>query len=77
VRDDASYIPTSTNAVPTLDHFCQVQVGHSPKAPKVLARLPFFIERQVKRFEQSRGFFGGVSAEHSAVDFDGDHLYLH
>src|ERR1035437_9948731 len=34
VRDDASYIPTSTNAVPTLDHFCQVQVGHSPKAPK-------------------------------------------
>src|SRR5665213_3431873 len=34
VRDDALYIPTSTNAVPALDHFWRVQLGHSSLAPK-------------------------------------------
>jgi hypothetical protein len=42
----------------------------------VLARLPFLIERQVKRFDQSRGFFEGIGAEQSSVDFDGYHLLL-
>jgi hypothetical protein len=39
VRDDATYIPTSPNAVPVLDHFWKVQVDHSSLAPKLLCRL--------------------------------------
>ena len=36
MRDDALYVPISTNAVPDLEHFWRVQVDHSSLAPKLL-----------------------------------------
>jgi hypothetical protein len=46
VRDDALYIPTSTNAVPDLEHFWRVQVDHSSVAPKWV-ELTHFIKHPV------------------------------
>jgi hypothetical protein len=39
-----------------------------------MAGLPFASQGQVKHLGQGGGFFDGVGAEHSSVDFDGYHL---
>jgi len=57
VRDDALYVPISTNAVPDLEHFWRVQVDHSSLAPKFArrARINGTPEGVKDRFEMRSG----------------------
>src|ERR1035438_5703096 len=62
--------------VELVNHSCSRAALDSQVADlNFMAGLPFTLQGQVKSLGQGGGFFDGVGAEHSSVDFDGYHCY--